>query len=71
MLSLRSSRRASNALAPSDGRGGGAIRISSGSGAEARRKSPWRSSRSNLSWSLIAFKLFVVSGDVGLFTTLE
>src|SRR4051812_40336786 len=43
----RSSRRASRALAPADGCGGFAIRISRGSGAEARRRSPWRSRRAS------------------------
>ena len=43
--SLRSASRAPRALAPADGRGGFAIRISRGSGAEPRRSSPWRSSR--------------------------
>ena len=43
--SRRSARRASKALAPLAGRGGFDSRISRGRGAEARRSSPWRSSR--------------------------
>src|SRR6185295_2092636 len=44
--SLRSARRASRTLPPSDGRGACAIRISRGEREfEARRKSPWRSRR--------------------------